>query len=196
MPSALQVTLARDKRFCIPRGLVGAAETPDSSPNRLQNWSSRRQCSEDNTALFAEFMTTDLVMNDEAPVGAYSVEPRKHGTLHGFRAQLPSWQLAGYGWVHFSLISTLAMALREQWTPSEGASRSGPAPWDICGSGCLITEGGRGEGGYLTKSEPRVSWNVTHPMPRSGRRTVVSGSMTIEINEGRDCSPHKDHISL
>jgi len=69
-------------------------------------------------------------------------------------------------------------------------------PTGIYGAGCLITEGARGEGGYLTTRRASASWSATAACKDLASRDVVSRSMTIEIREGRGCGPDKDHIML
>ena len=70
-------------------------------------------------------------------------------------------------------------------------------PTGIYGAGVLITEGARGEGGYLTNSRASASWSATRPRAKDlASRDVVSRSMAMEIREGRGVGPHKDHIYL
>ena len=125
------------------------------------------------------------------------------GTLHRFKAQLTVLATGGYGRVYFSCTSAHtctgdgnAMVLRAG-LPLQDMEFVQFHPSGIYGAGCLITEGARGEGGYLTNADGERFMERYAPSAKDlASRDVVSRAMTIEINEGRGCGPSRDYIEL
>ncbi|HTZ76804.1 MAG TPA: FAD-binding protein, partial [Stellaceae bacterium] len=162
-----------------------------------------QQCLAHSTEFFVEYVALDLLMDGEGRCLGLLAWNMEDGTLHRFRAHRTVLATGGYGRVYFSCTAAHtctgdgnAMALRAG-LPLEDMEFTQFHPTGIYGSGCLITEGSRGEGGFLTNSEGErfMERYAPHAKDLAGR-DVVCRSMTIEINEGRGCGPKKDYILL
>jgi succinate dehydrogenase / fumarate reductase, flavoprotein subunit len=155
-----------------------------------------------NTEFFIEYFALDLIMKNGQCKGLIAWN-LTDGTIHRFRSHITIIATGGYGKVYQSATSAHtctgdgnAMVLRAG-LPLQDMEFVQFHPTGIYGVGCLITEGARGEGGFLVNGKGERFMERYAPNAKDlASRDVVSRSMEMEINEGRGVGKNKDHISL